>query len=196
MRSRGAATCQVRGVGPEERVFVHTGLTDHLLQFHTVWNNTAQVLETQTGEVSDGWPAEGATAASLLQSPNQLMEHILHQLQTQRKPLQPWSQDCDITAVTSQLPGELLFDSPCRAASPHTPHTESSHPQPGRKTSRDTYLMKGPQHTWWTGQVTRVSHLVIWVWVRPAAGTIKSKEVVTVFVQTVDLILLLQHTHT
>lgn len=55
--------------------------------------------------------------------------------------------------------------------------------------------MKGPQHTWWTGQVTRVSHLVIWVWVRPAAGTIKSKEVVTVFVQTVDLILLLQHTH-
>lgn len=68
MRSRGAATCQVRGIGPEEWVFVHTGLTDHLLQFHIVWNNTAQVLETQTGEVSDGWPAEGATAASLLQS--------------------------------------------------------------------------------------------------------------------------------
>lgn len=49
------------------------------------------------------------------------------------------------------------------------------------------------------GQVTlrRVSHLVVWVWVRPAAGTVKSKEVMTVFVQTVDLILLLQHnTHT
>lgn len=39
-----------------------------------------------------------------------------------------------------------------------------------------------------------VSHLVVWVWVRPAASTIHSKEVMTVFVQTVDLLLLLKHT--
>lgn len=41
-----------------------------------------------------------------------------------------------------------------------------------------------------------VSHRVVWVWVRPAAGTINSKEVMTVFVLTVDLLLLLKHTHT
>lgn len=111
--------------------------------------------------------------------------------------------------MTSQLTGVsgvLLLDSPCRVASPHTPHTESSHPPPGHKPAKTDRFNKGTRahvEDRWThlvdGQVTlrRVSHLVVWVWVRPAAGTVKSKEVMTVFVQTVDLILLLQHnTHT
>lgn len=54
------------GIDPEERVFVHTGFTDHLLQLHTVWSHTAQVLKTQTGEFTDGRPAGGATAATRL----------------------------------------------------------------------------------------------------------------------------------
>lgn len=40
-------TCQVCGVGPKECVFVHAGLADHLQEPHTVWNHTAQVLQTQ-----------------------------------------------------------------------------------------------------------------------------------------------------
>lgn len=41
----------------------------------------------------------------------------------------------------------------------------------------------------------RFSHLVVWVRVGPAAGAVKPEEVLTVFVQTVDLVLLLKHTH-
>jgi len=39
-----------------------------------------------------------------------------------------------------------------------------------------------------------VPHLVLWVRVRPAAGTVNSKEVLTVLIQTVELLLLLKVT--
>lgn len=42
------STCEMYSVGPEEQVFVHARFTNHLLQLHTVWNGTAQVLHTHT----------------------------------------------------------------------------------------------------------------------------------------------------
>ncbi len=70
--------------------------------------------------------------------------------------------------------------------------------EPSKKRNRD--LTTKPEDTWCTGEVqvrlSCASHLVLWVWVRPAAGAVLSKEVMTVFVQTVDLLLLLKHTRT
>lgn len=84
---------------------------------------------------------------------------------------------------------------PCRAASPHTPHTGSSHPPPGQTcghTHTHTLWVKGPLEGQKPGAVFW-SHLVFWVGVRPAAGAVQPKEVLTVFVQTVDFVLLLQN---
>lgn len=88
----------------------------------------------------------------------------------------PWT-DCGRTSVTSQPTG--VSDSPCHAASPHTPHTESSHPPPTHQNTTGDKFSEGREESWWTGDT---SHLVIWVWVRPTAGAVKSKEVLTVFV--------------
>lgn len=44
-----------------------------------------------------------------------------------------------------------------------------------------------------------VTHLVVWIWIRPPAGAVNAEEVVTVFIQTVDVILVLRqgkHTNT
>jgi len=47
--------------------------------------------------------------------------------------------------------GCYLLDSPGRAASPHTLHTESSHPPPADKTSQSE--SDTPQFSRWTGEV-------------------------------------------
>lgn len=47
-------------IGPEKGVFVHTGLTNHFLQLHTVWYYTAQVLQTHTGTGKDTRTGVGA----------------------------------------------------------------------------------------------------------------------------------------
>ena len=84
-------------------------------------------------------------------------------------------------------------DSPDRAASPHTPHTGSSHPPPAHSTHQQTGG-DGRAHLGSPDPPTS-SHLVIRVWVRPTARAIKSKEVLAVFIQIVDAVFVLKQSH-